>query len=228
MDNAIDGLYISASVLIFIIAVSLTMFLFTQLTETAEVVFGSALQSKHHSDIEVNVNFAGTEKGSKRTVSKNDVIATLYRYPVQTIAVSILDKSGNEYQVFDKYIESQVRNLSARPEADLSAIDKAFLEKYNKTGENLYLFAAPWIGSTRTHRERVDLFVNSEKGYINGKKVDYSSGKGLSGLNTDKFIETVLTYKISGEGYYDLETGIEVTIGELGTYKTEVIYQAIE
>ena len=233
MDNAIDGLYISASVLIFIIAVSLTMFLFTQLTETAEVVFGSALQSKHHSEIEVNVD--DSKQGSKRIVSKNDVIATLYRYPVQTIAVTILDKSGNEYQVFDKYIESQVRNLSASPEIDLSEIDKAFLQKYNKSGKNLYLFAAPWIGSTRTHRERVDLFVNSEKGYINGKEVDYigsgsgsGSGKGLSDLGTDKFIETVLTYKISGEGYYDLETGIEVTIGELGTYKTEVIYQAIE
>ena len=151
----------------------------------------------------------------------------MYRYPTQTIAITILNKNGEEYQVFDKYIESQVRSLSSEKLSDLKSIDKEFLKKYKTEGKSLYLFGVPWIGSTQAHRERVDLFVHSEKGYINGKLVDYTNNNGLNKFDNEKFIETVLNYKISGEGLYDEATGIEVVTSELGTYKTEVIYQAI-
>lgn len=224
MENVTEGMYISVSILIFVLAISLTMYLFSQLTKTADVVYGEALRPRYYSEIEIERS--GTDIGSKRIVGKNDIIASLYRYPIQTVAVTILDRDGKEYQVFDKYIESQVRNLSSKRQIDLNAIDKDFLDKYNKENTNLYLFAAPWIGSTQAHRERVDLFVNSEDGYINGKPVKYKN-KGLNKLDSDKFLETILTYKISGEGLYDPETGIEVVTSESGTYKTEIIYQAI-
>ena len=71
------------------------------------------------------------------------------------------------------------------------------------------------------------MFVNSENGYINGKPVRYKYQGGLNKLDNDKFIETVLNYKISGEGYYDPVTGTELVTSETGTYKTEIIYQAI-
>lgn len=222
MDNLTEGIYISGSILIFVLAISLTMALFSQLIKTAEVVYENALRPSYFSEIEIKRD--NTVKGSKRIVGKNDIISSLYRYPVQTVGVIILDKEGNEYQVFDKYIESQVRNL--RSQSNLSKINKKFIEKYDTKGTKLYLFNVPWIGSTQMHRERVDLFVNSENGYINGRLVKYKNN-GLEDLNSDKFIETVLTYKISGEGLYDDLTGIEIVTDEIGTYKTEIIYQAI-
>lgn len=226
MDNLTDGLHIAVSILIFIIAVSLTMYLFSQLTSTAEIVYEIALQPGYYSEIEIDRD-ENTELGSKRIVGKNDIITALYRYPIQTVAITILDVNGKEYQVFDKYIESQVRTLSSVNNSTLKEIDKEFLKKFDTKHENLYLFGAPWIGSTQAHRERVDLFVNSENGFINGKPVNYG-GKGLKNLNNEKFIETVLNYKISGEGLYDNLTGIEVVTSESGTYKTEIIYQATE
>lgn len=225
MENVTEGLYMSVSILIFILAISLSMFLFSQLTKTAEVVFDAALEPGYYSEIEIDRGDV-SKQGSKRVVSKNDIITALYRYPTQTIAITILDVNGNEYQVFDKYIESQVRSLSSRNLSDLKEIDKTFLNKYNIAGNRLYLFGAPWIGSTQAHRERVDLFVNSEDGFINGKPVKYA-GKGLSSLSNEKFIETVLNYKISGDGLYDEATGTEVVTSEIGTYKIEIIYQAI-
>ncbi len=225
MENVTEGLYISVSVLIFILAVSLTMFLFSQLTKTAEIVFEDALQPGYYSELEIERSEINLQ-GSKRVVGKNDIIAALYRYPSQTVAITILDADGNEYHIFDKYIESQVRSLSAKKYSDLKDIDRNFLTKYNTENRDLYLFGVPWIGSTQSHRERVDLFVNSENGYINGKAVNYA-GKGLNRLNNEKFIETVLNYKISGEGFYDDVTGTEVVTSETGTYKIEIIYQAI-
>lgn len=227
MENATEGFYISASIMIFIIAVSLTMFLFSQLTKTAEVIFEDALRPNYYSQIEIERNDLGGIQGNKRIVNKTDIITALYRYPIQTVAITILNKDGKEYQLFDKYIESQVRNLSSKRTANLSSIDREFLDKYNNSNKELYLFGSPWIGSTQAHRERVDLFVNSENGYINGKPVNYR-GKGLNVFDDDqKFIETILTYKISGEGLYHEETGTEVITSESGTYKTEIIYQTI-
>ena len=227
MENTTDGLLIAMGVLVFVIAVSSTMFLFSQLTQTAEIVYEEALKPGYLSEIEIDRK--ADVSGSKRTVNKKDIILALHRYPIQTVAVTILDRNGNEYQVFDKYIESQVRNLSSRRQSDLTQIDRNFLARYNSpTGNNskLYLFTAPWIGSTQSHRERVNLFVNSEKGYINGQVVDYTN-KGLDDIKSTQFIETVLNYKISGEGKYDEVTGIDVITSESGTYKTEIIYQAI-
>lgn len=225
MENVTEGLYISVSVLLFVVAMSLTMLLFSQLTKTAEVVFDDALSPRYYSEIEIDRGDP-SKRGSKRIVGKNDIITALYRYPIQTVAITILDVDGKEYQVFDKYIESQVRALSSKRASDLKDIDKSFLTKYNTANSKLYLFGVPWIGSTQSHRERVDLFVNSENGYVNGKSVNYTN-KGLKDLKYDKFIETVLTYKISGEGLYDDSTGIEVVTSEIGAYKTEIIYQAI-
>ena len=224
MDNVTEGLYIAVSVLIFIIAVSLTMYLFSQLSSTAEYVYNEALRPSYYSEIEIERD-TDTHLGSKRIVGVNDIITALYRYPTQTVAITIIDKSRNEYQVFDKYIESQIRTLSSK--TDLEGLDIQFLNKYNTEGTALYLFEAPWIGSTQAHRERVDLFVNSEDGYINGKPVRYS-GKGLKNLDGERFLETVLNYKISGEGLYDETSGIEVITSESGSYKIEIIYQAID
>ena len=72
MDNLTDGLHIAVSILIFIIAVSLTMYLFSRLTSTAEIVYEIALQPGYYSEIEIDRD-ENTELGSKRIVGKNDI-----------------------------------------------------------------------------------------------------------------------------------------------------------
>ena len=73
MENVTEGLYIAISVLIFVLALSLTMYLFSQLTKTAEVVYEAALEPNYYSEIEIDRGDVN-KQWSKRIVNKNDII----------------------------------------------------------------------------------------------------------------------------------------------------------
>lgn len=217
MDNLTEGLYIAASILIFILALSATMFLFTQLVETGEVVFEKTLRPKFATYVEVKEKEADIYTGKKRLVSKSDIIPELYRYASETLSITILNKEGKEIQTFDKDIDTALRTALKLGANRLNLNQRQILDRYNDVNSTLYLFGVPWLGDAVKARERVDLFIYGEKGYIGITPVDYTD-KGLNDLFPDpkqKFTETILRYKISGEGLYNPETNTEVVTTEL-------------
>lgn len=241
MDNATEALKIAASVLVFVLALTLSMFLFRQLTETGVFIFEHALRPKYAREIKVaDLPKSSINSLNKRIVTKNDVISALYRYPKETVAITILDKSGKELQVFDKNIEANVRNLvklgitdpslSGSGNADSAKLNRELLRKFNTFSDPRYLYGAPWIGDNVMMRQRVSYYIGGKKEYIDDVLVDYRGSKGFGVFVKDdqKFIETVIRYRIFGKGLYDPETDTEVSTTEIGTYKTELIYQAID
>ena len=133
-----------------------------------------------------------------RTVSVDDVISTIYRYNKENFSVEIRDFNGTLNQVFDMEIEGIVSSgkktitptttdgLSDDQKAEIEAQNQ-FNENYNQKFEafqNLYgkddpicLYGAPWKSDDSSIKQRIDLYVSSQCGYINNTKVDYSTNK---------------------------------------------------
>lgn len=102
MDNATEALLIAFGVLVFIIALTVTLTTFSQAKETADVVlFFSDRENfqTHLRDDPMNVSEGG------RTVTVDTVIATIYRCAKEKFSVKIIDDS--ETYNFEYDIQNQ-------------------------------------------------------------------------------------------------------------------------
>lgn len=95
MENAVDALKIGFAVLVFVMALSLTMYMFTNARKTADVVLHSSDMSTYMEYIEAE---AGTED---RIVGLETVIPTLYKYYKENYTVIFRDSSGNFLSLYD-------------------------------------------------------------------------------------------------------------------------------
>lgn len=121
MENAVQALKMVAAVLIFIIAITTTFIMFSKAKNTADAVITAQDKQKYlesdkvsggilytsSEDISSNLIPTMTSEGD-RIVSKDDVIATLYRYSIEKYGVTIISSSGNIIARFDSNTESNV------------------------------------------------------------------------------------------------------------------------
>lgn len=250
MEDVVKALYIAFAVLILVIALTVSMNLFTQARQTADVIVFTIDESNYYDNLKANDN------NIERIVGIETVIPTLYRYYKENFLVRILDSAGKEIQVFDTELEASVRAAAnvnmARLEAEAASETdanqrimlqnriktyKAHRELYNNPALATYMFGAPWIGSTTEDaRARIDYFLYGKIGYINGTELNYSSGSTnlastLSGSTSffekyknTKFKETFIEYEYTGKTITS-DDG-EVTLEEEDTKtKIQITYQ---
>ncbi len=209
MENAIEALIISFAIIVFIIAISLTMSLFTKTTNTTKEMVYNIDKTNYYKNIEIKSD--RIDDLTTREVTVDNVIASLYRYYKENFMVKIYTKSGELHQVFDADLEGEIRiAFAATRKTDRQ---KALLASYRDGKQKM--FGAPWMANTNNQSKyRVDLYVSGKKGYINGFEVDYSEtsqNKGLKSLGnvfTEKFVE----YMFSGDTI-ETEDGIETITG---------------
>ena len=231
MDNAVEAMKMAFAMIVFIIALSATMYLLNTASSTSQLLLYYADESNYLDNIDV----IGDVR--KRNVNVETIIPTLYRYYKENFAVQIYNLSGDLVQIFDVNIEGKLRRAAGTTLAHRTKKKKALVSLYGDTSlttTNPYLFEAPWIGNTsKDIKTRVDLYVKGECAYINGTKVDYRLNS-LLGENSfrdnplfeEEFIQ--YTYKgdtISvGEGE-DTET---ITGNSKPEDKIVIIYREIE
>ena len=231
MDNAVEAMKMAFAMIVFIIALSATMYLLNTASSTSQLLLYYADESNYLDNIDV----IGDVR--KRNVNVETIIQTLYRYYKENFAVQIYNLSGDLVQIFDVNIEGKLRRAAGTTLAHRTEEQKALVSLYGDTSlttTNPYLFEAPWIGNTsKDIKTRVDLYVKGECAYINGTKVDYRLNS-LLGENSfrdnplfeEEFIQ--YTYKgdtISvGEGE-DTET---ITGNSKPEDKIVIIYREIE
>ena len=231
MDNAVEAMKMAFAMIVFIIALSATMYLLNTASSTSQLLLYYADESNYLDNIDV----IGDVR--KRNVNVETIIPTLYRYYKENFAVQIYNLSGDLVQIFDVNIEGKLRRAAGTTLAHRTEEQKALVSLYGDTSlttTNPYLFEAPWIGNTsKDIKTRVDLYVKGECAYINGTKVDYRLNS-LLGENSfrdnplfeEEFIQ--YTYKgdtISvGEGE-DTET---ITRNSKPEDKIVIIYREIE
>ena len=201
MENAVDALKIGFAVLVFTIALSLIIYMFTQARETADMVL-------HSSDITEYMQYLGFDnykaatKSSERIVGLETIIPTLYKYYKENYTVIFRTSSGNFMELY-------------KTKTNINFWSVGYTNKYygNKSTKVCSFDVdeeikrrEPWTGSVEHYKKNLDAFLSGGKFKSpsgNGMNYDYSSNGFIKKYGNKKFIENL------GEYEYDIDdTGL--------------------
>lgn len=111
MDNAVDALKIAFAMLVFVMAITVSITAFEQAKATSDEVFYMADKTNFY-------EYTSDDKiPDGRIVSIETIIPTLYRYYKENFNVIILDKEGKEVCTFnlEKEIQDYSKNYKNAP-----------------------------------------------------------------------------------------------------------------
>ena len=224
MENVVESILMAFAVLVLVIALSMTTYLLsTAMSTTEELVYGSdktQYLSTINDDVDTNL--------PTRIVGIDTVINSLYRYYKENFMVKIYKRDGTLHQIFDTTIEGKIYVAASKTVP--TAEDTALLNLSNTGNPNL--FGAPWMGNTNNFaKQRVDLYISGQKGYVNNALVNYEDPftgyeKFMDLSDIDSFEETFIEYQYSGQTI-STEDGIEsITGNEQAKNKIIIEYRA--
>lgn len=95
MENAVDALKIAFAVMVFTMALSLAMVMFSQAKETSDIVLRTSDVSEYIEYIENTVDM-----GTSRVVGLETIIPTLYNYYRENYTVIFLDSTNNFMPIY--------------------------------------------------------------------------------------------------------------------------------
>lgn len=211
MEDAVHAMIMAFSVIVFIIGLTIAVYMFQQITSTADNLLYYSDRTNFYDNIELNMSDENAL--TKRIVDMDTIIPTIYRYYKENFCVKIYDAKqevaggaitqGDLIQIFDVNLEGEVRQASAVRTGSLTKRQQALKTVYNDKDKQQYLFEAPWIGSTDEDiKTRIDMFINGSSGYINNTYVDYRKNKfNKIRKSSEKvlFSEEFINYTYSGE-----------------------------
>lgn len=233
MDNVVQALMIAFAVIVFVIALSISMFMFSQVTNTAETLSFYSDSTRFYDNIKLEKDETGNDN-TERLVSAETIVPTLYRYYKENFCVKIYDADSNLLQIFDVNLEGLVNKSVADTNATVDATEPehiknyALKETYNKPDTKYYLFGAPWLGSTESVKTRVDFYVNGKSGYINNQYVDYKDNEFYKArMNKTQFRERFINYSYSGETM-ETDEGDTLVTGAEAKDKIVIIYTMVK
>lgn len=103
MENAVDALKIAFAVFVFVIALALALAVIGQVRTTSDVILALGDKTNEYEYVEIDENNANNED---RIVGFETILPTIYRYPSEQYAVTILDTIGQPIVRYDLYTES--------------------------------------------------------------------------------------------------------------------------
>lgn len=227
MENVSDALKMGGAALLFVIAFSITMILFSQCKSTADVVM---------SNLQIN-NFMrgvnGVSKNITRKVGLETVIPTIYRYGNQDASLRVIIKGpestgGTVLQVFDIGLEKDVSLAIGNTGTDYNDY---LLAQFDNPSLPAYMFQVPWVDDRAKILERINnyitgcdplLLTNKESTF--NVKYNHSLLSYASSIST--YNETYTEYRTSGKILID-EYDEEIVLQQpSGTFKI-ITYQQV-
>lgn len=191
MENAVDALKIAFAVMFFTMALSLTMYMFTQARTTADAVL-------HSSDVTALMSYEEAVTGREsRVVGLETIIPTLYKYYKENYTVIFREKSGAYMQIYETKTNTDLwsQNFGNQYYGGKSTKICSFdVDEETRRHE-------PWTGSTDSYKKNLDAFLS-------GGTFDFPSGSGES-YNYENFIERYKSKKFLenlGEYVYNKDT----------------------
>ena len=98
MENAVDAIKMAFGMMVFVIAMSATMYLFNAVSSTSQVLLYAADETNYYDNIQIDK--AAGDSITTRKVNVETIIPTLYRYYKENFAVQIYNQSGKMVQIF--------------------------------------------------------------------------------------------------------------------------------
>ena len=193
MENAIEALEMAGFMLLFIIALSITMITLTQAKTTADSLVKNQDRQQSYQYIEVTGDLA---KSLSRTVTLADIIPTLYRYAQEDYAVQFYTSSGSPLYIYES---GQIKNGVPVKKNDLDLDTEHWIEN----GETRY---EDWRGNTTKIKQHVDdvveyLLANYKNSNFEeklGTTEDYEESQDTNELVPDinKQYKRIITYTL--------------------------------
>lgn len=193
MENAVEALKMAGFMILFIIALSITMITLTQAKTTADSLVKNQDRQQSYQYIEVTGDLS---KSLSRTVTLADIIPTLYRYAQEDYAVQFYTSSGSPLYVYES---GQIKNGVHVKKNDLDLDTEHWLEN----GETRY---EEWRGNTTKIKQHVDdvvefLLANYKNSNFEeklGTTEDYEESQYTNELVPDinKQYKRIITYTL--------------------------------
>lgn len=193
MENAVEALKMAGFMILFIIALSITMITLTQAKTTADSLVKNQDRQQSYQYIEVTGDLS---KSLSRTVTLADIIPTLYRYAQEDYAVQFYTSSGSPLYVYES---GQIKNGVHVKKNDLDLDTEHWLEN----GETRY---EEWRGNTTKIKQHVDdvvefLLANYKNSNFKeklGTTEDYEESQDTNELVPDinKQYKRIITYTL--------------------------------
>ena len=221
MENVADALKLAGAALLFVIAFSIAMVMFSRAKSTTDAVLDNLKLDDFLPSVEaLPIN-------TTRVVGIETIIPTIYRY-CQSDAnptVRILNSAGEEIQVFDRAIESRIHNAGEVPQTSEEYDYLISLNtKYNDETKFAYTHGAPWQDQDIQYTlERINSFIYGIPA-PHMPDLDYSRNNLMMYKDTS-FEESYIEYRTSGKTYFDKDSEEELTILPASTH-TIITYKA--
>lgn len=231
MENASHALYMAFAFLVFIGACTYSLYMVNVLNNTANSLVYRLDETNYYDSLDLTdllSNGDDTTNNSYKIVSIDSIIPALYKYYRESYTVKILDEDGELLQLFDTTVEGDVMTANTLIPSRRTDRQKALLSLYGDSSKACYMFGAPWLGSTnKDTKERVDMYISGEAGYINNIFVDYTSNN-LEMYKDRKFKEIFSEYTYEGDTITS-DDGDETLTGTMQTSaKIVITYQLID
>lgn len=193
MENAVEALKMAGFMLLFIIALSITMVTLTQAKTTADSLVKNQDRQQSYHYIEVTGDLS---RSLSRTVTLADIIPTLYRYAQEDYAVQFYTSSGSPLYIYES---GQIKNGVPVKKNDLDLDTEHWIEN----GETRY---EDWRGNTTKIKQHVDdvveyLLANYKNSNFEeklGTTEDYEESQDTNELVPDinKQYKRIITYTL--------------------------------
>ena len=200
MENAVDALKIAFAVFIFGMAITITVFMFSEVKETADILLQSSDVTEYMDYTEVNdITDTTANDGTERIVGIETIIPTLYKYYKENYTVIFLDRNGSPLELYETQTNS-----------DLWSAD--YINKYYGTKDlRVCSFDVdeetsrhePWTGSNQDYKENLDHFLQGGQysynvSWNNTGSITYDYGNGfIREYQSERFVESLGEYVYS-------------------------------
>lgn len=123
MENASEAIIMAGAVLIFVIALTVAVTVFSQARETVDTVVYASDRTNYYEYLDISNNI------KNRIVGLETIIPTLYKYYKENYTVVFLDESGNGLELYKT--ETNVANWAKYEQKDKIYAIKGFsVDKY--------------------------------------------------------------------------------------------------
>lgn len=183
MENAVDALKIAFAVFVFIMAISISMYMFTMVGETSDIV----LQS---SDVTAFMEYTEMSDmiGDDRIVGLETIIPTLYKYYKENYTIIFRNSDGTPLELYETQTNSDLWSASYTNKYYNDNKDKRIcsFDVDEETSRR-----EPWTGNANYYKQNLDMFLSGgtfESPSGNGLDYNYSD-RNINGWGNKSFID---------------------------------------
>lgn len=230
MENAVDALKMAFAIIVFVVCLSIIMFMFTKAKETSDIVLQASDITEYMEYTESNEIIGGVvANGEERIVGLETIIPTLYKYYKENYTVIFLDSNKQPLELY----KTQVINLGPN-----------YTNKYYPNNQDRRICSfdlneessryEPWTENNEKIKENLDHFLKGgsysySSSVTDARRITYNYGKGfIKKYSEYQFRESLGEYTFNQITEDDPESQDNRVTNVKGKKKRVIVYTLIE